>query len=121
MVDVSASGLEHTYSPSAFLGGGASFFSDDIGEAERRPDQYLRYKQQGDLAYSSGPSQKVDASETAELNELPVGTRLLRNQYEIEKLLDAGGFGITYLARDSLDRQVVIKECFPESQSTSFH
>ena len=29
--------------------------------------------------------------------------------------LNAGGFGMTYLARDSLDRIVVIKECFPSS------
>ena len=27
--------------------------------------------------------------------------------------LNAGGFGITYRAKDSLDRKVVIKECFP--------
>lgn len=45
---------------------------------------------------------------------LPVGTVLLRDQYCIEQPLINGGFGITYLARDSLNRQVVIKECFPE-------
>jgi len=47
-------------------------------------------------------------------NELPIGTTLLRSQYRIERTLLEGGFGITYLARDSLDRQVVIKECFLE-------
>jgi len=31
----------------------------------------------------------------------------------IERFLNAGGFGITYLARDSLDRLVVLKECYP--------
>ena len=46
---------------------------------------------------------------------LPVGTRLLGGQYVIERYLGSGGFGITYVARDSLDRQVVIKECFPEA------
>ncbi|MCG7627908.1 serine/threonine protein kinase [Epibacterium sp. MM17-32] len=45
--------------------------------------------------------------------ELANGARLLHGQYQIEAPLIAGGFGITYLARDSLDRQVVIKECFP--------
>ncbi|MDA7965148.1 protein kinase [Ruegeria sp.] len=37
----------------------------------------------------------------------------MRGQYEILSFLSNGGFGITYLARDSLDRDVVIKECFP--------
>jgi len=39
----------------------------------------------------------------------------MNGQYTIEKFLSSGGFGITYLARDSLDRQVVIKECYPEA------
>ena len=46
-------------------------------------------------------------------DELPPGTALCAGQYRIERYLNAGGFGITYLARDSLDRRVVIKECFP--------
>ncbi|MCE5975110.1 serine/threonine protein kinase [Sinirhodobacter sp. WL0062] len=45
--------------------------------------------------------------------ELPVGTQLLNGQYQLLNHLQQGGFGITYVARDSLDRQVVIKECFP--------
>ncbi|MDX8346856.1 protein kinase [Cognatiyoonia sp. IB215446] len=45
--------------------------------------------------------------------ELPTGTTLLSGQYTIDSYLNHGGFGITYLATDSLDRQVVIKECFP--------
>lgn len=48
-------------------------------------------------------------------DELKPGTRLLSGQFTIESFLNAGGFGITYLARDSLDRRVVIKECFPAS------
>ena len=35
----------------------------------------------------------------------------------IESYLVRGGFGVTYLARDSLERQVVIKECFPAAIS----
>jgi serine/threonine protein kinase len=46
-------------------------------------------------------------------DELRPGTVLLHGQYVIESNLVRGGFGITYLARDSLDRIVVIKECFP--------
>jgi tRNA A-37 threonylcarbamoyl transferase component Bud32 len=48
-------------------------------------------------------------------DELAPGTRLLLGQYRIERYLNSGGFGITYLARDSLDRPVVLKECFPQS------
>jgi len=44
---------------------------------------------------------------------LEPGAKLLRGQYEILRFLSNGGFGITYLARDSLERDVVIKECFP--------
>ena len=51
-----------------------------------------------------------DASE-----ELRPGTRLLHGQYKVESFLNAGGFGMTYLARDSLERRVVLKECFPSS------
>lgn len=47
------------------------------------------------------------------LDELPAGTTLLHGQYRIERFLNSGGFGITYLAKDSLNRYVVIKECFP--------
>ncbi|MGD1883721.1 MAG: serine/threonine protein kinase [Paracoccaceae bacterium] len=47
------------------------------------------------------------------VDELKPGTELLHGQYRIESFLNAGGFGITYLARDSLDRKIVIKECFP--------
>ena len=44
--------------------------------------------------------------------ELPVGTRI--EEFVIEKVLGSGGFGITYLVRDtSLNRQVVIKENLP--------
>jgi non-specific serine/threonine protein kinase len=46
-------------------------------------------------------------------DELAPGTTLCGGQYVIEHYLNSGGFGITYLARDSLGRKVVIKECFP--------
>jgi formylglycine-generating enzyme required for sulfatase activity len=43
---------------------------------------------------------------------LPTGTRL--EQFVIERVLGAGGFGVTYLATDSrLNRKVVIKENLP--------
>ena len=46
---------------------------------------------------------------------LSPGTELCNGQYRIEKYINSGGFGITYLASDSLGRQVVIKECFPNA------
>lgn len=48
-------------------------------------------------------------------DELPPGTLLCHGQYTIEKYLNSGGFGVTYLTRDSLERKVVIKECFPNA------
>jgi serine/threonine protein kinase len=43
---------------------------------------------------------------------LKIGTEL--NEFTIEKILGAGTFGVTYLAKDNyLDKQVVIKEYFP--------
>jgi serine/threonine protein kinase len=43
---------------------------------------------------------------------LPTGTRL--EEFVVDRILGSGGFGITYLARDSrLGRQVVIKENLP--------
>ena len=49
------------------------------------------------------------------VDELKPGTELMHGQYTIECFLAAGGFGITYLAKDSLERPVVIKECFPNN------
>ncbi len=43
------------------------------------------------------------------------GTELCNGQYLIDRYINSGGFGITYLARDSLGRKVVIKECFPNA------
>ncbi len=46
--------------------------------------------------------------------ELQPGAVLLHGQYIIERFLNSGGFGMTYLASDSLQRRVVVKECFPQ-------
>ncbi|SMR82328.1 serine/threonine protein kinase [Aliiroseovarius halocynthiae] len=53
--------------------------------------------------------------ENPQIEALQPGEKLLRGQYEILSFLNNGGFGVTYLARDSLDRNVVIKECFPSA------
>ncbi|SNS93380.1 serine/threonine-protein kinase [Antarctobacter heliothermus] len=60
---------------------------------------------------------KIQASEASQHvgDGLPPGTPLCNGQYIVDKYLNAGGFGITYLARDSLGRRVVIKECFPNA------
>ena len=49
------------------------------------------------------------------IDNLPCDARLLHGQYTVEQHLVGGGFGMTYLARDSLDRRVVIKECYPSA------
>ena len=62
-----------------------------------------------------GKPQVVDNADDKDsfVDELKPGTKLMHGQYTIESFLNAGGFGITYLAKDSLDRKIVIKECFP--------
>ena len=65
----------------------------------------------GDMS-SAKPQDDLSSGENF-VDELKPGTELLHGQYRIESFLNAGGFGITYLARDSLDRKIVIKECFP--------
>lgn len=47
--------------------------------------------------------------------ELSPGVVLNNGQFKITKFLASGGFGMTYLAKDSLDRDVVVKECFPSA------
>jgi predicted Ser/Thr protein kinase len=51
-------------------------------------------------------------------DELPPGTKLSNGTYTIVEHLKSGGFGITYLATDTLGRRVVIKECFPSGICT---
>jgi serine/threonine protein kinase len=49
---------------------------------------------------------------TTDSQALPAGTRI--EEFVIERVLGSGGFGITYLAKDTaLGRQVVIKENLP--------
>lgn len=44
---------------------------------------------------------------------MPIGSELLNGQFLVRDQLQSGGFALTYVARDSLARQVVVKECFP--------
>ncbi len=62
----------------------------------------------------------MTALDTSPLNTTPTealapGSTLLGGQFTIQSYLSSGGFGITYLATDSLNRTVVIKECYPEA------
>ena len=53
----------------------------------------------------------MDRSRNVE-DVLPPGTRI--EEFEVERALQSGGFGVTYLARDrSLERRVAIKEYLP--------
>jgi serine/threonine protein kinase len=57
-------------------------------------------------------SQNSPSPDTSRGQSLPAGTQL--EEFVIERILGVGGFGITYLAKDSsLGRQVVIKENLP--------
>ncbi len=58
---------------------------------------------------------RLPAEDLSVVDELQPGTKLLHGQYTITRFLNNGGFGITYLAKNSLDRNVVIKECFPNA------
>ncbi|MCB2136346.1 MAG: protein kinase, partial [Rhodobacteraceae bacterium] len=57
----------------------------------------------------------AELPEDSFVDELEPGTKLMNGQYTITRFLNNGGFGITYIAKDSLDRDVVIKECFPNA------
>ena len=62
-----------------------------------------------DFSDSSDEKNSVDQA-------LPPGTELMGGKFKIDEQVGSGGFGITYLAKDIyLDRDVVIKECFPEA------
>jgi len=43
------------------------------------------------------------------------GKQLQNGHYRISRFRNSGGFGITYIARDALNRDVVLKECYVES------
>ncbi len=89
--------------------------ADHSGNTGRRPEDGDRPE-----AAPGGPHRSGTQPETF-ADELPAGTSLMRGQYTITRFLNAGGFGITYLARDSLDRPVVIKECFPAAFCRRVH
>ncbi|MEE9397309.1 MAG: serine/threonine-protein kinase [Methylococcales bacterium] len=55
------------------------------------------------------------------VDALPVGTTLDHDRYEIISILGRGTFGITYLAKDQLGRDVAIKEFFPTGYVSRDH
>ena len=67
------------------------------------------------MASTNSVEQWFDRGHEHYADELSPGTRLRIGQCSIVEYLNSGGFGITYLAKDSLDRNVVVKECFPSA------
>lgn len=58
---------------------------------------------------------EAGAAPVAPADALPPDTLLQHGKFRIDQQIGAGGFGITYLAEDtSLDRTVVVKECFAD-------
>lgn len=56
-----------------------------------------------------------------EAHQLPVGT-LLENRYWIGSVIGEGGFGITYIGRDTkLDMRVAVKEYYPFGIANRYH
>jgi hypothetical protein len=71
------------------------------------PDRFLAIR-----AIRCIQSSKAMDTSSPDSQALPQGTHL--HEFVIERVLGSGGFGITYLARDtSLNRPVVIKENLP--------
>jgi len=57
----------------------------------------------------------AQATPDASAEALPPGTILQDGKFRIDQQIGSGGFGVTYLARDTdLYRTVVIKECFAD-------
>ncbi|MCU0905777.1 MAG: serine/threonine protein kinase [Tabrizicola sp.] len=67
---------------------------------------------------NSGQRERAVEDQEQSNDELPPGTKLSNGSYTIVEHLKSGGFGITYLATDTLGRRVVIKECFPSGICT---
>lgn len=60
----------------------------------------------------------VNESSVHQINGLNPGTLLDNKRYQVGMALNHGGFGITYLCKDTkYNRRVVIKEFFPDSYS----
>lgn len=57
------------------------------------------------------------ALHTPDVDGLRPETSLLNGAYRVTETLSSGGFGLVYLAKDALDRTVVLKECFPATLS----
>ncbi|TWO66958.1 protein kinase [Caenimonas sedimenti] len=69
------------------------------------------------MSSALGPSAPPAAKAGGDASALPANYRI--HEYEIERPLGGGGFGITYLARDgNLNLPVAIKEYFPNDLAT---
>lgn len=96
---------------SAMLSRPAGDFMEGILAAARAADPPLA--DSAPVALNDTPAPQIPSCPIAP-KELPDGTLL--HGYRLQRCIGSGGFGVTYLAQESLlNRRVVIKENFPDS------
>ena len=87
--------------------------------APMNAERFVRWAQkweQGSTSYKNISPSDDPHPEPTHYQSLPAG--YLLHWYEIDSVLGSGGFGITYLARDTnLNRHVAIKEYFPKDMA----
>ncbi len=94
---------------------GKSVRPDRSGQNRAKQTGRVARRKERIMAQQKAVEQPLDDAPESVVDELQPGTKLLKGQYTITRFLNNGGFGITYVAKDSLNRTVVIKECFPNA------
>ena len=104
-------GNQQTNNPAMFSRPAGDFMENILAAARVEPVTFSQINDIGDELVEEAPP--VAECPIAP-RELPVGTLL--HGYRVQRCIGGGGFGVTYLAQESmLNRTVVIKENFPDS------